>query len=115
MERKILQIKPNRDIRKQTNFEDVQKHIGKQKWRWAGHLGRMHDNRWSKRCTKWQPREGRRNRGRPARRWRDDIEVTEGKTWMRKTKDREEWRRLSGGGGGGGGGYILQWTDNAYK
>ena len=31
-----------------------------------------------------------------------------GKTWMRKTKDREEWRRLSEG-------YVLQWTDNAYK
>ena len=114
MERKILQIKlkkdkiPHRDIRKQTHFEDVQKHIGKQKWRWAGHLGRMHDNRWTKRCTEWQPREGRRNRGRPARRLRDDIEVTAGKTWMRKTKDREEWRRLSEG-------YVLQWTDNAYK
>ena len=63
MEMKILQIKlkekiPPRDIRKQTNFEDVQKHIGKQKWRWAGHVGRMHDNRWTKRCTEWQPREG---------------------------------------------------------
>ena len=57
---------------------------------------------------KWQPREGRRNRGRPARRWRDDIEVAAGKTWMKKTKDREEWRRLSEG-------YVLQWTDNAYK
>ena len=68
----------------------------------------MHDNRWTKRGTEWQPREGRRNRGRPARRWRDDIEVTAGKTWMRKTKNREEWRRLSEG-------YILQWTDNAYK
>ena len=69
MERKILQIKlrdkiPHRDIRKQTNFEDVQKHIGKQKWRWARHVGRMHDNRWTKRCTEWQPRESRRNRGR---------------------------------------------------
>ena len=96
MERKILQIKlkdkiPHRVIRKQTNFEYVQKHICKQKWRWAGHVDRMHDNRWAKRCTEWQPREGRRNRGRPARRWRDDIEVTAGKTWMRKTKDREEW------------------------
>ena len=109
----ILQIKlndklPHRDIRKQTNFKDVQKHIGKQKWRWTGHVGRMHDNRWTKRCTEWQSREGRRNRGRPARRWRDDIEVTAGKTWMRKTQDREEWRRLSEG-------YVLQWTDNAYK
>ena len=51
----------------------------------------MDDNRWTKRCTEWQPREGRRNRGRPARRRRFDIEVTAGKTWMRKTKDREEW------------------------
>ena len=79
MEKKILQIKlkdniPHRDIRKQTNFEDVLKHIGKQKLRWAGprHVGRMHDNRWTKRCTEWQPRERRGNRGRPARRWRDD-------------------------------------------
>ena len=38
MERKILQIKlkdkiQHRDIRKKTHFEDVLKHIGKQKWR----------------------------------------------------------------------------------
>ena len=46
----------------------------------------MHDKRWTKRCTEWQPREGRRNSERPARRWREDIEVTAGKTWMRKTK-----------------------------
>ena len=90
---KILQIKlkdkiPHRDIRKQTNFEDLQKHIGKQKWRWAGQVDRMRDNRWTKRCTAWQPREGGRNRGRPARRWRGDVEVTAGKTWMIKTKDR---------------------------
>ena len=56
MERKILQIKlkdkiPHCDIRKQTNFEDVQKHIGKKKWRWAGLVHRIHDNRWTKRCT----------------------------------------------------------------
>ena len=114
MERKILQIKlkdkiPHRDIgKKKTNFEDVLKQIGKQKWRWAGHVGRMHGNGWTKRCTEWQPREGRRNRGRRARRWRGDKKVTAGKTWMRKTKDREEWRRLSEG-------YVLQWTDNAYN
>ena len=79
MERKILKIKrkdkiPHREIRKQTNLDDVQKHIGNQKWRRAGHVGRVHDNRWTKRCTEWQPREGRRNRRRPSRGWRDDIE-----------------------------------------
>ena len=58
------------------------------KWRWARHVGRMHDNRWTKICTEWQPRGGRRNRGGPARKWRYDIEVTAGKSWMRQTKDR---------------------------
>ena len=48
----------------------------------------MHDNRWTKRCTDWQPREGRRNRGRPARRWRDDIEVTAGKTDEKDERQR---------------------------
>ena len=62
MERKILQIKlkdkiPHRDIRKKTNFEDVLKHIGKQKWRWSGLVGRMHDKRWTKRCTERGNRE----------------------------------------------------------
>ena len=61
----------------------------------------MHENRWAKRCTEWQPREGRRNRGRPARRWRDDIEVTAGKTWMRKTERSSDAYRGGGGGGGG--------------
>ena len=113
MERKVLGIKlkdkiPHHTIRKQTQFEDVQKHIGKQKWRWAGHLGRMKDNRWTKRCTEWQPRRGQRKRGRPTRRWRDDIETAAGKTWMRRTDDRPGWRGLSEG-------YVLQWTDEAYK
>ena len=102
MERKILQIKlkdqiPHRDIRKKTNFEDVMKHIGKQKSRWAGHAGRKHDNRWTKRSTEWQPREGRRNRGRPARRWRDDIEVTAGKTMDEKDERQRGVATLIGG------------------
>ena len=57
----------------------------------------MHDNRWTKRCTEWQLREGRRNRGRPARRRRYDIEVTAGKTWMRKTQRQRGVAMLIGG------------------
>ena len=50
--------------------------------------------------------EGQREDGQTI--YKADIEVTAGKTWTRKTKDREEWRRLSEG-------YVLQWTDNVYK
>ena len=41
----------------------------------------MTDNRWTKRCTEWQPRRGKRSRGRPSRRWQDDITRKEGTTW----------------------------------
>ncbi|GFS05667.1 endonuclease-reverse transcriptase [Elysia marginata] len=59
-------------------------------------------------CKKneWQPRNGKRSRGRQARRWRDDIVRTMGNTWTREAKDREEWRRDVEG-------FILQWMDGA--
>ncbi|GFS11875.1 endonuclease-reverse transcriptase [Elysia marginata] len=58
------------------------------------------------RVTEWQPRNGKRSRGRQARRWRDDIVRTMGNTWTREAKDKEEWRR-------GAEGLILQWMDGA--
>ena len=77
-----------------------------QTWRWAGHIARMKDNRWTKRCTEWQPRRGKRSRGRPSRRWQDDITEKEGTTWIRKATDRRQWKTLMEG-------YILQWMDKA--
>ena len=29
---------------------DIIEYTLKQKWRWAGHIARMKDNRWTKRC-----------------------------------------------------------------
>jgi hypothetical protein len=111
MERKMLGIKlqdkvPNTDIRKQTGTIDMVRNVLKLKWKWAGHLARTQDNRWTKRCTEWQPRKGKRSRGRPPTRWRDDITRTGGTTWMRTARDRKSWKALSEG-------YILQWMDDA--
>ena len=113
MERKVLNIKlkdqiHHQKIHEQTQFSDIQKYICRQKWKWARHVSRMKDNRWTKRCTEWRPRRGKRNRGRPTKRWRDDIEATGGKLWARKAEDRQRWSILSEG-------YVLQWTDEAYK
>ena len=47
---------------------DIIEYTLKQKWKWAGHIARLRDNRWTKRCTEWQPRRGKRSRGRPSRR-----------------------------------------------
>ncbi|GFO43775.1 endonuclease-reverse transcriptase [Plakobranchus ocellatus] len=81
MERKILGIKladrvKCSEIRKRTQIQDIVDFVAKQKWKWAGHVARLKDNRWTLRVTEWQPRNGKRSRGRQARRWRDDIVKT---------------------------------------
>ena len=43
---------------------DFVEYICKMKWRWAGHVARMTDNRWTIRSTEWTPRDGRRSVGR---------------------------------------------------
>ena len=111
MERKILGLslldKMNHSkIREQTKFKDVVRHILKLKWSWAGHIGRMSDNRWTKKCTRWAP-SGKRRRGRPRLRWTDDL-VRYKSNWPSLTDDRDEWKELAEG-------YVLQWTDMASR
>ena len=111
MERKMLDLKlqdkiPCTEIRKRTKIIDIMEYTLKQKWKWAGHIARLKDNRWTRRCTEWQPRRGKRSRGRPSRRWQDDITEKEGTTWIRKATDRRQWKTLIEG-------YILQWMVKA--
>ena len=92
MERKMLGIKlqdkvPCTTIRQKTGVTDVLKYALTQKWNWAGHIARYTDNRWTKRCTDWRPRNGFRTAGRPTRRWRDDIGN------MRASHDTEKHKR----------------------
>ena len=93
MERKMLDLKlqdkiPCSEIRKRTKVTDINEYTLKQTRRWAGHISRMKGNRWTKRCTEWQPRRGKRSKGRPCRRWQHDITQKEGTTWIRKATDR---------------------------
>ena len=70
---KIKDKVPYTEIRKRTRVQDIVQFVLKQKWKWAGHVARLDDNRWTQRVTEWQPREGRRSRGRQRKRWRDDL------------------------------------------
>ncbi|GFO16189.1 endonuclease-reverse transcriptase [Plakobranchus ocellatus] len=113
MERKMLNIKlkdriPTTEIRKKTQVIDIDQYIQRQKWRWVGHIARERDNRWTKRCTEWQPRSGGRDRGRPEARWMDDIRKAASLQWQRKAQDRRKWMTPAEG-------YILQWMDKASK
>ena len=99
MERAMLNITrkdkiKNEVIRSKTKVIDLLEKVEFTKGQWAGHLARMDNNRWAKKTTEWRPREGSRAKGRPKRRWRDEIEEKAGSTWMQRAQDRNAWRRL---------------------
>src|SRR5215469_15181706 len=97
MERVMLDVtwkdkKKNCWIREQTKLEDVILHTKRSKCRWAGHMARRKDGRWTRRLTLWRPRSGCRRRGGPNTRWEDELRAaTEGR-WRRRARKREEWR-----------------------
>ena len=72
----------------------------RRKWKWAGHVMRRTDGRWSTAAANWKP-EGKRKVGGQHRAWMDDIEdiVMEESRWGRGewqmcAMDRDEWRSL---------------------
>ena len=76
--------------KRKTEVDDIMGKIDVMKWCWAGHLGRMESDRWAKRSTEWTP-GSKRSKGRPARRWRDDIEKAASVTCMSRITNRLKW------------------------
>ena len=73
MERKMLGLTlldkvSCKKIREKTGVKDVLEFVLEMKWRWAGHIGRMSDNRWTYKCTFWDLQTPRRP-GRPRAEW----------------------------------------------
>ena len=83
-------------IRQRTRVTDIVQYLTNTKWKWAGHIARMNDNRWTIRSTVWQVK-GVRSVGRPKRRWRDDFVSQQGAVWTRIAKGQ---RKLEDSGGG---------------
>ena len=65
---------------------------------WLGHVMRMEGKRISKRVLEWKP-TGRRNRGRPRKRWIEDIEkdihIMGIRGWRKLCKERAEWKKIT--------------------
>ena len=106
MERKMLNVKlkdriRNTILRQRTRVINKVQNVTNTKWKWAGHIARTKDNRWTIRSRRWHITGVR-----PKRRWRDDIVGKQGAVWTRIAKDRERWRTLAEG-------YFLQWKDTA--
>ncbi|CAK1594407.1 unnamed protein product [Parnassius mnemosyne] len=106
-ERSMLKIKlqdriNSSKIRRRTKITDALTTIARLKWKWAGHVIRSSDGRWSERILHWFPRDGKRDRGRPLRRWKDDIEAVAGNLWTRTAKERDKWHEMEEA-------FIQQW------
>ena len=99
MERSMFGInwedrKTNEWIRSQTKVRDILRIIKERKMIWAGHISRMTDSRWTKSITEWRPMDGKRTRGRPMKRWRDEIDTYwRTAAWNRHAQNRGEWKR----------------------
>ncbi|KAE9417545.1 hypothetical protein Angca_005204, partial [Angiostrongylus cantonensis] len=57
------------DIRQQSKIKDAFLYAKQSKIRWAGHVMRMNDNRWTRAVSDWIPRDVKRTAGIPPTRW----------------------------------------------
>ncbi|XP_045459984.1 uncharacterized protein LOC123689085 [Harmonia axyridis] len=98
MERSMLGISlrdriRNEEIRRRTGVDDVLERVTRAKWRWAGHVARSNDGRWTRKILEWRPRADKRSRGRPPTRWTDDLKRIH-TNWMEAAQNRERWKCL---------------------
>ena len=77
-----------------TKVIDIISNVRKMKWSWAEHIVRLKDVRYTWSVTIWRPYDNKIRQGRPAKRWRDDLDNNWRDTiWQRTSQDRLTWRR----------------------
>jgi hypothetical protein len=87
----------NRELEELSKGENIVKWIMGQRISWLGHLERMEEDRMSKKIFT-QELEGTRQRGRPRKGWREEVErdlqVLGVRRWRELVIDREKWRAV---------------------
>jgi len=77
---------------------DIVRFIKSRRMAWLGHVMRMDGGRMARRILEWKPM-GRRIRGRPRKRWIEDVEEdiqTMGiRGWRKMGKERTEWKKIT--------------------
>ena len=105
MERRVMGISlfrqrelniSSEELRRRSLLKDPIEYIHRSKHRWAGHVARREDGRWTRATTDWYPRDIRRPRGRPPKRWADSFRQTveQGQHWSTVARDRLKWKRV---------------------
>ena len=69
-----LDKEKNQCIRQKTEAQNIRKEIIQYQKKWLQHVQRMDTNRLPKQALQYKPK-GRRNIGRPRKRWRDQLHL----------------------------------------
>ena len=87
----------NRELEEMSEGENIVKWIKGQRISWLGYLQRMEVDRMSKKVFT-QELEGTRRRGRPRKRWKEEVErdlqVLRVKIWRELVADRKTWKDI---------------------
>ena len=80
----------NEKIYSTTQSGPLSTFVNKRRWKWAGHVARREDGRWTEAVTVWWPREmGRRRRGGQKKRWKDDLRKLSRLWWQDARRHRK--------------------------
>ena len=87
----------NRELEEMSKGENIVKWIKGQRISWLGHLERIEEHRMSKNIFT-QELEGTRKRGRPRKRWKEEVErylqVLGVRRWRELVADRKKWKDI---------------------
>jgi len=87
----------NRELEEMSKGENIVKWIKGQRISWLDHLERMEEDRMPKKIFT-QEMEGTKRRGRPGKRWREEVErdlqVLGVRRWRELVIDRTKWRDI---------------------
>jgi hypothetical protein len=87
----------NRELEEMSKGENIVKWIKGQFINWLGHQERMEENRMPKMIFS-QELQGPRRRGRPRKRWKEEVErdlhVLGMRRWRELATDRKKWRDI---------------------
>ena len=64
----------NEWVRTKTKVRYIMHVIKARKLTCVGHVARLQDDRWECQVRVWRPMDGSRPRGKPSKRWRDEID-----------------------------------------
>ena len=87
----------NRELEEMSKGENIVKWIKGQRISWLGHLERMEEDRMPKKFFT-QELEWTRRRGRPKKRWKEEVErdlqVLRVRRWRKLVADRKKWKDI---------------------